>query len=287
MTHPVAVFDLTIKAEGLAVEDVKKGFRELFKKWTFQLEEGHDTGFLHYQGRGSLYKKLRVGQAVALVHKLFPSAHVSPTSSEVATLGDAFYVTKLDTRVLGPWDDREREKFTPYQYEGMEATLLPWQKVVWDSADVREPRIVNCVYDPVGENGKSTIAMLMDLHGRGLDVPPVNDSKELVATVCDILTSKEERDPKCIFVDMPRAMDKSKLHGIYGAIEQIKKGKVYDLRYKYREWWFHAPQVWVFTNIEPDLSLLSRDRWRVWTIVDKQIVAYPGISRVVPVVPVT
>lgn len=270
----VCVYDVTIKADGLNVEDAKAGFRQLFKKWTFQLEEGHETGYLHYQGRGSLYKPLRVGQAIALVHKIFPGAHLSPTSKEVAVLGDTFYVTKLDTRVAGPWDDRERTKYIPYQYQGMETTLLPWQKVVWKSAEEREPRIVNCVYDPVGGNGKSTIAVLMVLHDRGLEVPPVNDAKELVASVCDILTSKELRDPKCIFVDMPRAMEKAKLHGIYAAVEQIKKGYVYDLRYRYREWWFDSPQVWVFTNTEPDLNLLSRDRWRVWTIDDHNLVRY-------------
>ena len=38
--------------------------------------------------------------------------------------------------------------------------------------------------------------------------------------------AKKERKPRIVFVDMPRAMDKKKLGGMYTAIEQIKKGKV-------------------------------------------------------------
>ncbi|WP_445772263.1 hypothetical protein, partial [Rheinheimera sp.] len=52
--------------------------------------------------------------------------------------------------------------------------------------------------------------------------------------------------------------------------EQIKKGKLYDTRYKYQEYWIDSPQIWVFSNIEPDLSMLSLDRWRIWTINEQQ-----------------
>lgn len=69
-----------------------------------------------------------------------------------------------------------------------------------------------------------------------------------------------------MFFDMPRAMPKQALHGLYTAIEQIKKGKVYDLRYHYKDWWFDSPQIWVFSNTMPDRSLLSADRWKVWTV---------------------
>lgn len=266
-SNPVAVLDLTIQAEGLSVEDVKKHFRSLFKKWTFQLEQGHENDYLHYQCRGSLFKKIRLSQASALVHQVLPTARVDTSSTN--SLGESFYVTKLDTRVGGPWDDRDVESFIPYQYQGLQESLYTWQHDVWASADLRDSRHVNLVYDPDGNNGKSTIAALMDLHGRAIDMPPINNAKELLESMCDILIAKDERDPKCVFIDLPRAMDKRQLGGLFTAIEQIKKGKVYDTRYRYREWWFHSPQIWVFTNIEPDLRLLSKDRWVTWTIQNK------------------
>jgi hypothetical protein len=73
-------------------------------------------------------------------------------------------------------------------------------------------------------------------------------------------------------------MDKRKLGGMYSAIEQIKKGKVYDMRYSYKEWWFNSPQIWVFGNHMPDLSMLSADRWKIWSI--------DASMDLVPVVPV-
>jgi hypothetical protein len=131
-----------------------------------------------------------------------------------------------------------------------------------------DSRNINLVYDKRGNQGKSTIAALCELYGNGLDLPPVNDAEKLVQSLCDICISKNLRNPSPVFIDMPRAMDKSRLHGIYTAIEQIKKGKLYDVRHSYRDWWIDSPQLWVFTNIEPDLELLSRDRWIVWTVDD-------------------
>jgi len=101
-----------------------------------------------------------------------------------------------------------------------------------------------------------------------------------VASVCDILMAKQMRDPKCIFIDLPRAMDKKHLRGLFTAIEQIKKGKVFDTRYSYKEWWFDSPQVWVFTNIPPKTHYLSADRWNLYQIVNGALADF------VPVVPV-
>jgi len=70
---------------------------------------------------------------------------------------------------------------------------------------------------------------------------------------------------------MPRAIDKTRLYGMYSAIEQVKKGKLFDIRYNYKAWWIDSPQIWVFTNHLPDLNLLSGDRWRIWVINDDKI----------------
>lgn len=279
-TTPCAVWDWTLSAkEGDADERSKDTvvdvLKQMFKKWTFQLERG-DSGYLHYQGRGSLIKKRRAGELNKLLGTLgVGDMHVTPTVTE-NTQGEPFYVMKADTRVDGPWSDNEKEVFIPYQYRGLMDRLFPYQQRIWDSADSRDSRTINYIYCKTGNNGKSTIASLCDLNGRGLDLPPVNDSEKLIASVCDILMAKQCRDPKVVFVDMPRAMDKRKLGGMYTAIEQIKKGKVFDLRYSYKEWWFDSPQVWVFGNTPPDTSMMSMDRWRLWTIHPffKELVAY-------------
>ena len=55
---------------------------------------------------------------------------------------------------------------------------------------------------------------------------------------------------------------------------------MYDLRYTYKEWWFNAPQVWVFGNMEPDLRLvMSMDRWKIWTI-NEEMELMPHTKRI-------
>jgi len=272
MTQPVAVWDWTLPAGDRVPTELISCLKQLFKKWSFQKEQG-DTGYVHYQGRGSLYKKRRLSELKKLFdHLSLRDIHLTPSSTN-STMGEAMYTLKLDTRIDGPWTDKDEQAavYVPRQYRGLEQSLYYWQQDVWDSADQFDPRTINLVYDQSGNNGKSVIAALMDLHKRGIDLPPMNDAEKLIQSVADIFISREIRDPKVVFVDLPRAMDKRKLGGLYTAIEQIKKGKVYDTRYQYKEWWFDSPQIWVFSNIAPDLSLLSRDRWKCWTIVDRRL----------------
>jgi hypothetical protein len=272
MAHPIAVWDWTLPAGDRTDDEVLDTAKKLFKKYAFQLEQG-DSGYLHYQGRGSLQKKRRFTELKALADKIgWNDCHWSP-SSTASQKGDCFYPTKEDTRVRGPWTDKDQPAmYVPRQYRDLEKKLHPWQQTVWDSADTFDARSINLIYDAEGGKGKSTLASLMDLHRKGIDLPPMNDAEKLIQSVADILMARELRTPGVVFVDLPRAMDKKRLGGLYTAIEQIKKGKVYDIRYTYKEWWFDSPQIWVFTNIEPDLTLLSRDRWKIWTIEDMDLV---------------
>jgi len=278
--NPVAVWDWTLPQSSREQEDVQKIVDQIFKKYTYQLEEGSATGYRHYQGRGSLHKKRRFDELKQLSSIVgWEDCHWTPSSTN-SQKGECFYTVKADTRISGPWSDKDKPEkiYIPRQYRGLEHNLRPWQQAVWDSADAFDNRTINLIYDPSGNNGKSTVASLMDLHRRGIDLPPMNDAEKLIQSVADILIARDMREPKVVFIDLPRAMDKKRLGGLYTAIEQIKKGKVYDTRYAYKEWWFDSPQVWVFSNIEPDLTFLSMDRWKIWSIVDNDLV---------PIVPAT
>lgn len=267
---PCSVYELRLNADGLEHDEVIHKICSIAKKWVLQLECS-DGGYLHYQGRISLIKKKRWGEAKAQFQEVFPGeGDIRPTLNKEFQK-TAFYCMKEDTRVLGPWTNQDDEKmFMPYQYAGKEKTLMPFQQTIWDSADVRDDRIVNVIFDPEGNRGKTTIARLMRLFKRGYFCPPINNSQDLMQGLCDMFIGREERDPKCMFFDLPRAMDKRYLGGMYSAIEEVKNGYVYDTRYRFREWWFHSPQVWIFTNSEPDLSALSADRWRIWSITPEK-----------------
>lgn len=191
-------------------------------------------------------------------------AHLSPTSSQ--NQGNLFYVTKEESRIDGPWSDADVELYIPRQYRGLIDRFYPWQKTVWDQFDVFDPRRINVVFDPIGNQGKSTLAALAELMKNGYDLPPENDGLKLIQSMCNMLMAKEDRAPGPIFIDLPRSMDQAQLFGLYKAIEQIKKGKVYDLRNHYKQWWYDSPQIWVFCNTMPETGYVSRDRWKFFAI---------------------
>lgn len=273
-TNQIYVVDFTfygIPGEGLPDPS---GFvaliRPLFKKWCFQKEECPTTGRLHYQGRGSLFKKKRLPELWNLLNDTKLHGMQVSESSLKTFQDEIFYMMKYDTRLDGPWDDTKWKdpEYIPRQFRGLMDRLYPWQQQILDSADTFDDRYVNLVYDPQGCKGKSTIARLSQLHKGALRLPPVGDHKQLLESACDILMARKEREPNLCFIDLPRTLtiDPKKFAPFMIAIEEVKGGVVCDMRNHYKEWWFDSPQVWVFCNHVPNLGYMSDDRWIFWTI---------------------
>lgn len=273
--NAVCDWDFTLKAEGTTKDMVIEKLKEFAKKWTFQLEKGA-SGYIHYQGRISLKVKSRTGPNI-----FKGGIHWSPTSS--ANRNNDFYVSKNDTRIDGPWSDKDIELYIPKQFR--DKVLYDWQQEVLDTANVFNDRIIDLIYDETGNKGKSTLASIAELLHGAIDVPPINDCKEVIQYVCNECMDNNIRDPKLIFIDLPRAMNKDNLNGMYSAIETIKKGKLVDTRYHTKKWWIDSPRIWVFSNHLPDKNLLSNDRWRIWTIKANKLVSFLGEAKASVILP--
>lgn len=265
MTNAVCTYDFTVPAEGEGDtgdrEWLDEWLEEYCKKWSYQLERG-DSGYLHYQGRCSLGQKKRLGYVVKN-YKPLHGIHWSITSNECK--GDMFYVTKEDTRVLGPWKDTDHKIHVPRDIRRIKQ-LRPWQEELMGIMMEDEDRCVYILYDPVGNSGKSIFARYMQVHGHAQQVPPLNDNKDIMQL---IMCMEESR---AYIMDMPRCMNKDRLYGVYSAIETLKSGWVYDTRYKFKQRLFDPPTVLVFTNVLPDRGMLSKDRWVLYMIgEDKQL----------------
>ena len=251
-----AVYDIRCNADNQNQnpEAIKTKLRALAKKWTFQLERGEETGYLHYQGRISLFKKCLPSKA----HQLFDTFtmnYIEPTSKAGR---DSFYVLKEQTRVEGPWKDTDPDIFIPIQYQNIQ--FHDYQQEIYDNKDINH-RQINLVFDPKGNNGKTTIGALSSIKKGYIYLPFINDYEDLMATMlckCYDVT----RDPKVVLLDMPRALGKDRLGQIYAGLETIKGGYLFDKRYHFKEWWINAPSIYVFSNKMPDLKYLSLDRWR-------------------------
>ena len=199
-------------------------------------------------------------------------------TSKGNSVGEKFYSysTKGFTRIEGPWTDRDPDDtpvYIPRQYRNL--TLRPSQQQIIDwnndhTGDGFDDRTVHCIYDPIGCHGKSTISAYCELFSNGVDLPICNDAEKLIHSACNIFTAKQTRTPSPVFIDLPRSVPKNMLNGIYTACEVIKKGKTYDVRHKYKQWWIDSPLMIVITNRCPDCELLSRDRWKIWTYAQNE-----------------
>ena len=249
------------------IEDFKKCWTGIIKHFAAQIEQGKG-GYEHWQFRIALIKKKRKNELMDLIlhtGEKVPN-YLEPTTTGEAgkKMGDAFYQLKNDSRIAGPWTDKDVEKYIPRHLRNI--TPYAWQREVLESGEVFDDRIVNCIIDPKGCHGKSTLTRYAMLNYKAIKLPNHNDPVKLTQSTCNMLSARKERHPTHVFVDLPRAMCKEKLHGLYIAIEEIKGGYVCDERNHFDEWWYDPPSIWVFSNTAPDTSLLTRDRWRLWEI---------------------
>lgn len=236
------------------------------KKLSFQLEEG-SSGYRHFQGRLSLIKKRRKSEIIKMFKasgRIMPR-YFKPTSNPNFYTGNNFYVMKEETRIEGPWTEKEYynniEIYIPRQVREI-STLRPFQKQVIENAKIWDTRTINVVYNESGNIGKSRLVAYCRAHRIGRALPPVNDYKDLLRMVYCLPTSK------LYLFDMPRALKKDKQFQLYSAIETIKDGYAYDDRYTFKEKVFDCPNIWIFTNTIPDKTLLSKDRWKIWQVCD-------------------
>ena len=258
----VAVWDFTIPEIRLDRERLIEELDRYAKRWAFQLEVG-ESGYRHWQGRCSLKAKARKGPPIV------EGIHWSPTSG--GAKADEFYVMKEETRIDGPWTDRDPK--IPRQVREIKE-LRPWQNDVLASADVWDTRTINCIVDEHGNIGKSTLVAYAGAHKLGRAVPIMESYKDMMRFVMDTPESR------LYMVDFPRALSKSQTESFWAAIETIKSGYCWDDRYHFRERYFDCPAVWVFTNKFPPRKMLSADRWKLWHVEEEQLVAveFPGAS---------
>lgn len=267
MANAVATFDFTYFCDNLDeyFPIVRDWCKDVSKKWCFQYEEGSETNRKHFQGRLSLKVKKREIEFIKSIPQNLKGMHISITSKE--NVKNNFYVLKEDTRVSGPWSSEDKEVYIPRDVRKIK-DFYSWQNTVLDLCKKEEDRIVNIIYDPHGNNGKSTLIRYCMVHQIGRKLPLCNDYKDLMRMVMDMPDSNN------YFIDMPRAIGKERLYQFYGAIEEIKSGYAFDDRYSFKEKIFDPPNVFIFTNQLPDQGLLSKDRWVIWTIVDNELKKY-------------
>lgn len=262
-------YDITIAKHSASRDDLKNWFGDIAKKWVFQEEKGDKTGYAHFQCRISLKERARIESLQKRMRAVGFVGRLSPTANNTK---DFNYVLKSETRVDGPWCDKdtECEVTPPADIDHLNKdNLRPYQRHIYDACVAQQCRktmsfrTVDFIYDPKGCIGKTVLTRFLVWNKLAMYVPVMQDAQDIMQWVMSFPPAL------CYIIDMPRSHCKDKLNGFWAGIEQLRSGFASDKRHKGRFRMQTPPIVWVFSNHKPDLGALSADRWNVWFVDHK------------------
>lgn len=261
---------------------------EIANKFAFQLEEGEEKKRRHFQIRLNTIKKTRWRQLT----KLFVNAldvkgikghiHIRPTTTGIHSKRNFNYVLKADTRIAGPWTERDftedEQAYIPKKFRGFTSDKLrPFQKSLFDMANIEDDRIIDIIYDPVGKMGKGFFKKFMYLFEDCHILPSIDDYKLVTQDAHNAVANRikkhgpksDKRNIKAFILDLPRGMEIGAMRSLSQAIETIKDGFLVDYRNKSNILLIDEPRIFLFTNDIVHLNY-SKDRLKTWRIDNKE-----------------
>ncbi len=253
-------YDITIPLKYYDQGELSSLLHEWCKKWAFQKERGEETGYLHWQVRLHLMKKKT---PKAALEEVPIKGKWSITSKGVHQKTSFNYVMKADTRVDGPWTNKDYvvpQKKTRQLREYLLKERHPWQVSMEAIIQQWDDRKINYIQDVRGCNGKSMFVEYMNFKELAKRLPPKKCAQDLLRAAYDM------PDSRCYMVDMPRAMKKDNLSEFYAGMETLKDGWVYDDRYAWKSRYMDRPNIVVFANTEPVRECWTDDMWAIWSI---------------------
>ena len=264
----------------LEVENVSKNITYI-KDFTGQLELGEKSKIPHYQlavEMSSICTKKKVLES--LEKKI--NGHIS-VSIQFNINSMKEYCTKefKEKGLISPeysgeiykheWDMNFLERKP--QLKKVLETPFAWQlflekNILTKNAD---DRTVDWIIDPVGNTGKSSFARcyvskeLTD--GIFMKIDNLDRMELSLIKKIESYRSKYYKDPKVLLFDFPRASDSKKILAATSLMEDVKSGYLEsNFGGNYKQIQIGDIHVIVFSNSCPDLSVLSVDRWRLWTL---------------------
>lgn len=280
--NQIFIFDATLSEAKNSADEIKAFGRAHCDKWVFQLEQGENPqegqpGYLHFQCRFKLRERQRktgmlmlMQQSNLLVH---PNA-VRPTSQRAASKAVWTYVMKTETRVEGPWTDRDVDPaILPLRLR------LPYtQPNGWQQAVLQMPfddRTVHFIVNEAGHAGKSTFGQShARCHPDDWVYLKVNlkDTREIAEAIVAKYNNGTEFRDMTIFINVPRgcaaSMNKKEAMQFCNLLEALKDGHMTDRRYSFKEVFLGATRLIVVSNeaIPHTSEFLSADRARYYRI---------------------
>nr|WAE42934.1 MAG: replication associated protein [Cressdnaviricota sp.] len=137
--------------------------------------------------------------------------------------------------------------------------LKKWQVELFDILK-GEPdcRKIYWYYDEKGGAGKSSVAKHLGLKGAF-----VCEGAKKTDIACAVKLFLDKGDFETAIFDFTRQTEG---YVSYSTLEAVKNGGIFSAKYESGMLWFNVPHVIVFANFEPDVEMLSKDRWVIFKI---------------------
>lgn len=250
-------------------EGSKSGYCFQLEKTIVDDGDGKSHENWHYQGDMQKAQKARAGYLAAMANKTFLGIHISP-SSDAGISSLRKYSSKSKTREDGPWtNNKELDAVINPKYDDSNVLkreqLYPWQATIADALLPKpDDRTVNVVVEHKGNTGKSALCMYLETTTELLSLGH-GDAKALTHLI------SENMHKKAYIFDLTRQKPSDFAGGdIYAVMEGLKNGRLINLKYMSKVIRQFPAHVWVFTNCLPNMSSLSKDRWKIWGIDHQQ-----------------
>ena len=236
-------------------KDLDLWCKDMCATYIFQLEDTTDN--LHFQGYINLKTKTRAKTLAKSLNDRFPGIEIRPSSTGgIYALKN--YCMKDETRVAGPWADKE-----VYMGQDLPTELLPWQQKLKDYIlGPVNPRELIWVYDEGGNSGKSAFCKYMSFHFKTLKLTYGN-----AGDLLNLVSKKAGR--RGYLFDLTRTKPSQfSSTDLYSAMEDVKNGHFINTKYETDEILMIQPHIVVFANRLPESNAVSADRWTIVTIPD-------------------
>lgn len=256
-------FDVVIRGPRYETwKDLWRALNKRCKKFDFQKEKGENHNEEeHWQCRVTLHKKQT---AFAMNTEIIPEIGGLWRLTSNENTDNSRYVTKWPTRIEGPWNHKTnvaREHRLTRDVQGyIDHGPLPWHKEALKYAEEYDERHILLVLDDDGDYAKNVFQRWLEYTERSHRIPSWCDTaKQLIEYVSGL----EER--RCLTINVPRAMKQEgrALTKLMVAIEAIKDAEIIETRYKADPKDWDRPQIIVFMNDLPDLTMLTKKRWKI------------------------
>ena len=182
-----------------------------------------------------------------------------------------------------PGRDSGQRRALSYCTQGLTYEMLyPWQQLLLEK--LRTPpddRTVIWVHEKAGSAGKSAFCKFLGLANEEKFPSQMVDSQgeEYLPCIRPVFSGGKAADlkfliaqyaikynqaPNIILFDIARTHKDTSIE--WHVVEEIKNGHIVSQKYDSQEVLFNSPHLVIFSNAEPPLDKLSKDRWQILTI---------------------